>query len=92
MVRFLLIIHEYYISACVFVSLHFFFTDRLVEIRTVLERIRPIDHKLKYQIDKLVKAAVTGTADANDPSQFRANPDNFLNKVIKTSVYLWNGF
>lgn len=55
--------------------------DRLVEIRTVLERIRPIDHKLKYQIDKLVKAAVTGTADANDPSRFRANPDNFASKL-----------
>ncbi|KAJ1531022.1 hypothetical protein ONE63_005853 [Megalurothrips usitatus] len=55
--------------------------DRLVEIRTVLERIRPIDHKLKYQIDKLVKAAVTGTTDTNDPSRFRANPDNFANKM-----------
>ncbi|KAK3932516.1 Neuroguidin, partial [Frankliniella fusca] len=55
--------------------------DRLVEIRTVLERIRPIDHKLKYQIDKLVKAAVTGKTDDNDPSQFRANPENFANKL-----------
>lgn len=49
--------------------------DRLIEIRTVLEKIRPIDHKLKYQIDKLVKTAVTGT-DENDPTTFRANPDN----------------
>uniref|UniRef100_A0A1B0D5Z0 Uncharacterized protein n=1 Tax=Phlebotomus papatasi TaxID=29031 RepID=A0A1B0D5Z0_PHLPP len=31
--------------------------DRLIEIRTVLEKIRPIDHKLRYQIDKLVKTA-----------------------------------
>lgn len=51
--------------------------DRLVEIRTVLEKIRPIDHKLKYQIDKLVKTAVTG-ADANDPIMFKANPENLI--------------
>lgn len=50
--------------------------ERLVEIRTVLEKIRPIDHKLKYQIDKLVKAAVVGTVDENDHSAFRANPAN----------------
>ena len=28
---------------------------RLVEIRTVLEKLRPLDQKLKYQIDKLVR-------------------------------------
>lgn len=53
--------------------------DRLIEIRTVLEKIRPIDHKLKYQIDKLVKTAVTGTND-DDPASFRANPDDLIGK------------
>ena len=53
--------------------------DRLIEIRTVLEKIRPIDHKLKYQIDKLVKTAVTGT-NANDPTTFKANPDNLIDE------------
>lgn len=48
--------------------------DRLIEIRTVLEKIRPIDHKLKYQIDKLVKTAVS--VNENDPTSFRANPEN----------------
>lgn len=43
----------------------------------MLEKIRPIDHKLKYQIDKLVKTAATGT-DANDPANFKANPDNLI--------------
>lgn len=52
--------------------------DRLVEIRTVLEKMRPIDQKLKYQIDKLVKTAVTGTVDENDPANFRANPANLI--------------
>ncbi|OAD54013.1 Neuroguidin, partial [Eufriesea mexicana] len=51
--------------------------DRLIEIRTVLEKIRPIDQKLKYQIDKLVKTAVTGTINSDDPTNFKANPDAF---------------
>lgn len=51
--------------------------DRLIEIRTVLEKVRPIDHKLKYQIDKLVKTAVTGT-NVNDPTTFKANPDDLM--------------
>ncbi|CRK93762.1 CLUMA_CG007290, isoform A [Clunio marinus] len=52
--------------------------DRLIEIRTVLEKIRPIDYKLRYQIDKLVKTAVTGTTNPSDPLNFKANPKNFL--------------
>lgn len=55
--------------------------DRLIEIRTVLEKIRPIDHKLKYQIDKLVKTAVTGTINSDDPNNFRANPDALVAKL-----------
>lgn len=55
--------------------------DRLIEIRTVLEKIRPIDHKLKYQIDKLVKTAVTGTINSDDPSNFKANPDALVAKL-----------
>ncbi|XP_067001224.1 neuroguidin [Anabrus simplex] len=55
--------------------------DRLVEIRTVLEKMRPIDHKLKYQIDKLVKTAVSGSANEQDPTRFRANPENLMIKL-----------
>ncbi|XP_049831286.1 neuroguidin-A [Schistocerca gregaria] len=55
--------------------------DRLVEIRTVLEKIRPIGHKLKYQIDKLVKTAVTGSGSGEDATNFRANPDNMITKL-----------
>lgn len=58
--------------------------DRLIEIRTVLEKIRPIDHKLKYQIDKLVKTAVTGSSE-DDPSSYRANPDNLIGKMDDAS-------
>jgi len=55
--------------------------DRLVEIRTVLERMRPVEHKLRYQIDKLLKIASSGKLAENDPLQFKANPGNLLNKV-----------
>ncbi|KAJ4442401.1 hypothetical protein ANN_03987 [Periplaneta americana] len=55
--------------------------DRLVEIRTVLEKMRPIDHKLKYQIDKLVKTAATGSTGESDPTHFRANPANMMSKL-----------
>ncbi|KAJ2953707.1 hypothetical protein O0L34_g1327 [Tuta absoluta] len=55
--------------------------DRLIEIRTVLEKIRPIDSKLKYQIDKLVKTAVVGSTTDDDPQSFRANPDNLISKI-----------
>lgn len=58
--------------------------DRLVEIRTVLEKIRPIDQKLKYQIDKLVKSAVTGV-NPNDPTTFKAHPEDLLGKSDDSS-------
>ncbi|KAM8960611.1 neuroguidin [Pelodytes ibericus] len=54
---------------------------RLVEIRTVLEKMRPVDQKLKYQIDKLVRAAVTGSLGENDPLRFKPNPQNLMSKL-----------
>ncbi|XP_007260178.2 neuroguidin [Astyanax mexicanus] len=54
---------------------------RLVTIRTVLEKMRPLDQKLKYQIDKLVRTAVTGSLAANDPLHFRPNPENLASKL-----------
>ncbi|XP_063157645.1 neuroguidin isoform X2 [Candoia aspera] len=54
---------------------------RLVETRTVLEKMRPIEQKLKYQVDKLVKAAVTGGLAENDPLSFKPNPNNLMSKL-----------
>ncbi|CAI9542829.1 unnamed protein product, partial [Staurois parvus] len=55
---------------------------RLVEMRTVLEKMRPVDQKLKYhQIDKLVRAAVTGSLGENDPLRFKPNPQNLMSKL-----------
>ncbi|XP_069554024.1 neuroguidin [Brachyistius frenatus] len=58
--------------------------NRVVTIRTVLEKMRPLDHKLKYQIDKLVRTAVTGSLAQNDPLQLRPNPDNLLSKLSES--------
>ncbi|KAL1929516.1 hypothetical protein VTP01DRAFT_1654 [Rhizomucor pusillus] len=65
--------------------------ESLVELRVVLEKMKPIESKLKYQIDKLIRAAVIGTqkqedptktdeitAVANDPLAFKPNPSNLL--------------
>ncbi|XP_026538868.1 neuroguidin [Notechis scutatus] len=54
---------------------------RLVETRTVLEKMRPIEQKLKYQVDKLVKAVVTGGLAEDDPLKYKPNPDNLVSKL-----------
>jgi len=52
--------------------------NRTVEFRTVLEKLRPLEQKLKYQIDKAIQAAVTDTnATENNPLQFKPNVDDF---------------
>merc|ERR1712203_306478 len=49
--------------------------ERIVENRTVLEKIRPIGKKLKYQIDKYVKVAESGgEIRPEDPMHFKPNP------------------
>lgn len=37
--------------------------DQLVKLRTIIEKLKPIDQKLKYQIDKLLKILSTGNLD-----------------------------
>ncbi|XP_054164339.1 neuroguidin-like [Oppia nitens] len=54
--------------------------NRLVESRTVLERMRPIEHKLKYSFDKLIKTATDGTVDPNDPLRFKPKLQSILSK------------
>ncbi|KAJ8277528.1 hypothetical protein GJAV_G00076190 [Gymnothorax javanicus] len=58
--------------------------DRLVTVRTVLEKMRPLDQKLRYQIDKLVRTALTGNLAENDPLQFHPNPDNLVSKLSES--------
>jgi U3 small nucleolar ribonucleoprotein protein LCP5 len=60
--------------------------DRLIHIKTVLEKIRPIDYKLRYQIDKLVKTAVTGSGSkSSDPLTFKPNPVNLMSQMEGSS-------
>lgn len=55
--------------------------ERLVTLRTVLEKMRPIERKLKYQIDKAIKMAETDSLEDNDPLSFRPNPANLVSKL-----------
>ncbi|XVE95163.1 hypothetical protein REPUB_Repub02eG0072700 [Reevesia pubescens] len=65
----------------------------LVEIRLFLEKIRPIDKKLQYQIQKLTRVsgsatqqigsseASDGPQKTEDPLNYRPNPDMLVNKA-----------
>jgi U3 small nucleolar ribonucleoprotein protein LCP5 len=51
--------------------------QRLAELRCVFEKIRPIEAKLKYQIDKYIKLAENKMQDANDPLNFKPTTEDF---------------
>mmetsp|Transcript_22653 Transcript_22653/g.29407 ORF Transcript_22653/g.29407 Transcript_22653/m.29407 type:complete len:180 (+) Transcript_22653:322-861(+) len=55
--------------------------DQLLELRTVLEKCRPLDKKLKYQIDKLLKVSETTKQSSNDPLSFRPNLEALVAKT-----------
>jgi len=55
--------------------------ERLCYLRTMMEKIRPIEHKLKFQIDKYVNLAETGQVRPDDPTRFKANPDMLSSKL-----------
>jgi len=52
--------------------------ERIVENRTVMEKIRPMEKKIKYQMDKFIRLADSSAenasaAAANDPLHFKPN-------------------
>lgn len=55
------------------------FIDQLLESRVVLEKMRPIERRLKYPIEKLIRNAVDGKVES-DPLSYRANPDGLTSK------------
>lgn len=55
--------------------------ERLVEDRTVIEKIRPIEKKLRYQINKALRAADKQGAAGDDTSDLRPNPQALITKV-----------
>jgi len=63
--------------------------DRLLYLKTLLERLRPLDQKLQYQVDKLLRTAAlaeSGVAlDAAAPGTedgmlYKANIENMVDK------------
>ncbi|PIL30553.1 hypothetical protein GSI_07253 [Ganoderma sinense ZZ0214-1] len=56
--------------------------DATIEARVVLEKVKVLEGRMKYQIDKLVRVADEGaSADndiANDPLAFRPNPQALM--------------
>jgi len=47
--------------------------ERICEDRTVLEKMKPTEKKLRYQIEKALKIAESGQMSSNDPLNFRPN-------------------
>ncbi|CAI8603539.1 unnamed protein product [Vicia faba] len=68
----------------------------IVEIRLFLEKIRPIDKKQQYQIQKVIKASESATSNANekvpaasdkskDVSKYHPIPGNLISKIEPTT-------
>ena len=48
----------------------------LIELRVMLEKMKPVEQKLKYQIDKVVRTAVVG--DQDEANNGAASAGRFL--------------
>jgi len=64
--------------------------DSLVENRIVLEKVKQLESKMRYQIEKLVKVAEEGDTRSvvdviNDPLAFRPNPQNLVDNEESAS-------
>ncbi|KAJ3412925.1 hypothetical protein HDV05_008713 [Chytridiales sp. JEL 0842] len=62
--------------------------DQLIELRVVLDKIKPLEGKLKYQIDKLVKIANDAENEDGDPvenlrKKFLVTDDDDVDKSTK---------
>lgn len=53
--------------------------EKLVELRLYIEKLKPLEQKLKYQIDKLVKASVsTNSSEQYDSLNFKPRLDDMV--------------
>ncbi|DAZ94938.1 TPA: hypothetical protein N0F65_012655 [Lagenidium giganteum] len=50
----------------------------LVRYRTLLERVRPLDRKMKYQIDKMLKVALSDGQEVDESLNYAPNPDQLV--------------
>lgn len=51
---------------------------KLVRFRLLLEKLRPLEQKLRYQVDRLLKAAAGQVDAADEDTRFKPNPDALL--------------
>jgi hypothetical protein len=54
-------------------------------MRLILDRILPIEEKMKHQIEKMMKMSATGQSDENDKSNYRANVADLEVRIRKHS-------
>ncbi|KAJ3204467.1 hypothetical protein HK099_001111 [Clydaea vesicula] len=75
--------------------------SKLIELRVVLEKCKPLEAKLKYQLDKLIKMATMkedlslvhnydGVIDEEEETQFKPNPLGLMKEVEKKSSAEFN--
>ena len=58
--------------------LHSDVIEQMIRERVVLEKIKPLELKTKYQIDKLVTLATTGSENIHHPLSYKPNPSNLM--------------
>lgn len=62
--------------------------DSMIEGRVVLEKIKVLESKMRYQIDKLVRVAEESPEAAknvvNDPLAFKPNPEALMNEEMSS--------
>ncbi|KAH7914102.1 hypothetical protein BJ138DRAFT_1057814 [Hygrophoropsis aurantiaca] len=62
--------------------------DSMIEGRVVLEKIKVLESRMRYQIEKLVRIADEPTSNqnvTNDPLAFRPNPQNLMDNEAQDS-------
>merc|ERR1712123_464960 len=58
--------------------------DRLIEQRVTMERIRPLEDKMRYRIEKLT-ALAQGNVKKDDPINLRPDVDNWSPRLTRTT-------
>lgn len=55
---------------------------KLAHIKTLLEKLKPLDSKLQYQIDKMLRTATiaNGTSKYEDNLKYKPNPANLADE------------
>jgi len=60
--------------------------ESLIAARVAIEKIRTLDQKFQYQIDKFVRAATAGAGQAGSYLQFRPHPEQMISTLEETGL------